>query len=65
MTGVISAIFLLAFIIFKGYKRLKVAAFWKSLLAFGVLAVLLVGLAMLPYLNPNSQNGLASRSADI
>ena len=64
MTGVISVVFILGFILFKGYKRLKYAAFWKSLLAFGVLAVLLVGLAMLPYLNLNSQNGLASRSAE-
>lgn len=64
MTSVISVIFLLGFIIFKGYKRLKHAAFWKSLLAFGMLAVLLVGLAMLPYLNLNSQNGLVSRSAE-
>jgi hypothetical protein len=64
MTILISGVFLLGFIIFKGYKRLKYAAFWKSLLAFGLLAVLLVGLSMLPYLNLNSQNGLASRSAD-
>ncbi len=64
MTSLISVVFLLGFIIFKGYKRLKTAAFWKSLLAFGLLAVLLVGLAMLPYLDLNSQNGLASRSAE-
>ncbi len=43
---------------------MKSKEFWKSLLAFGVLAVVLVGLSMLPYLNLNSQNGLASRSAD-
>jgi hypothetical protein len=64
MTSIISVVFVLGFVIFKGYKRLKYSAFWKSLLAFGVLAVLLVGLAMLPYLNLNSQNGLASRSAE-
>ena len=64
MTIVISGVFLLAFIIFRGYRRLKYAAFWKSLLAFGVLALILVGLSMLPYLNLNSQNGLASRSAE-
>jgi hypothetical protein len=64
MTSLISVIFLLGFVIFKGYKRLKYAVFWKSLLAFGLLAVLLVGLAMLPYLNLNSQNGLASRSEE-
>jgi hypothetical protein len=64
MTILISGVFLLGFIIFKGYKRLKYAAFWKSLLAFGVLALLLVGLSMLPYLRLNSQNGLASRTAD-
>ena len=64
MTILISGVFLLGFIIFKGYKRLKSAAFWKSLLAFGLLALILVGLSMLPYLNLNSQNGLASRSAE-
>jgi hypothetical protein len=64
MTILISGVFLLGFVIFKGYKRLKYAAFWESLLAFGLLALLLVGLSMLPYLRLNSQNGLASRSAD-
>jgi hypothetical protein len=64
MTSLISAVFLLGFVIFKGYKHLKHAVFWKSLLAFGLLAVVLVGLAMLPYLNLNSQNGLASRSPE-
>jgi hypothetical protein len=64
MTILISGVFLLGFVIFKGYKRLKVAVFWKSLLAFGLLAVVLVGLSMLPYLNLNSQNGLASRSVE-
>ena len=39
MTILISGVFLLGFIIFKGYKRLKDAVFWKSLLAFGLLAV--------------------------
>jgi hypothetical protein len=64
MTILISGVFLLGFIIFKGYKRLKYAVFWKSLLVFGLLAVVLVGLSMLPYLSLNSQNGLASRSVD-
>jgi hypothetical protein len=64
MTILISGVFLLGFVIFKGYKRLKYAAFWESLLAFGLLALLLVGLSMLPYLRLNSQNGLASRAAD-
>jgi hypothetical protein len=64
MTILISGVFLVGFIIFKGYKRLKFAAFWKSLLAFGLLAGLLVGLSMLPYLRLNSENGLASRSVD-
>ncbi len=64
MTGLITVVFLLGFLIFKGYKRLKVAAFWKSLLAFGALAVLLVVLAMLPYLNLGSQNGLTTRPVD-
>jgi hypothetical protein len=43
---------------------LKHAAFWKSLLAFGVLAVLLVGLSMLPYLQLGSENGLTTRSVE-
>jgi hypothetical protein len=62
MTIIISGVFVLGFLIFKGYKRLKHAAFWKSLLAFGLLAVILVGLSMFPYLLLNSENGLASRS---
>jgi hypothetical protein len=64
MTGLITVFFLLGFILFKGYKRFKNPAFWKNLLAFGLLALLLVGLSMLPYLRLNSENGLASRSAD-
>ncbi len=62
MTIIMSGVFVLGFLIFKGYKRLKHAAFWKSLLAFGLLAVILVGLSMFPYLRLNSENGLASRS---
>jgi hypothetical protein len=64
MTGLISAFFLLGFILFKGYKRLKSTVFWKSLLAFGALAIILVGLSMLPYLRLNSENGLASRPVE-
>jgi hypothetical protein len=64
MTMLVTGVFLLGFIIFKGYKRLKVAAFWKSLLAFGLLTVVLVGLSMLPYLGLNAQNGLTSRSVE-
>ena len=64
MTVLISVVFLVGFVIFQGYKRLKYATFWESLLAFGLLAAVLVGLAMLPYLNLNSQNGLASRSVE-
>jgi hypothetical protein len=62
MTIVISGVFVLGFLIFKGYKRLKDAAFWKSVLAFGLMAIILVGLSMIPYLHLNSENGLASRS---
>ena len=62
MTVLLTAVFLLGFILFKGYKRLKYAVFWKSLLAFGVLAGVLVGLSMLPYINLGSQNGLAWHS---
>jgi hypothetical protein len=62
MTIIMSGVFVLGFLIFKGYKRLKHAVFWKSLLAFGLLVIILVGLSMFPYLHLNSENGLASRS---
>jgi hypothetical protein len=64
MTMLLTIVFLLGFFIFKGYKRLKHVVFWKSLLAFGVLAVLLVGLSMLPYLQLGSENGLTTRSVE-
>ncbi len=64
MTILISGVFVLGFLLFKGYKRLKYAVFWKSVLAFGLVAVVLVGLSMVPYLQLNSEAGLASRSAD-
>jgi len=64
MTILISGVFLAGFLIFKGYQHLKSPVFWKSLAAFGVITVVLVGLAMLPYLKLNSQGGLASRSVD-
>jgi hypothetical protein len=64
MTIIISAVFLVGFLIFKGFKRLKDKEFWKSVTAFGLLAVLLVGVSMLPYLNLNAQSGLADRSVD-
>jgi len=64
MTMITSAVFLLGFVVFKGYKRFKSGVFWKSGLAFGLLAVLFIGLSMLPYLSLNSQDGIASRSVD-
>jgi hypothetical protein len=64
MTGLISVFFLLGFILFKGYKRVKTAAFWKSILAFCVLAAILVGISMLPYLRLNAEEGLASRPVE-
>lgn len=64
MTVLISAVFVLGFVLFKGYKRSKDMVFWKSLLVFGLLSVLLVGLAMLPYLSLDAQRGLASRSVE-
>jgi hypothetical protein len=64
MTVIISAFFLLGFIVFRGYKHLRMAGFWKSLLTFGILSILLVGLSMLPYLGLNAQNGIASRSVE-
>jgi len=64
MTILLSAVFLLGFILFKGYKRLKNPVFWKSLILFGLLGAVLVGVTMLPYLGFNAQNGLASRSVE-
>jgi hypothetical protein len=64
MTSLISGVFIIGFILFKGYKRLKHAVFWESLLAFGLVAVVLVGLSMLPYLRLNAENGLTPRSAE-
>jgi hypothetical protein len=64
MTVLITGVFLLGFLLFKGYQRLKLAVFWKSLLAFGVLAALLVGLSMLPYIRLSSQNGLETRPVE-
>ena len=64
MTILITAIFVLAFFIFGGYRRLKEREFWKSLLSFGLFAIVLVGLAMLPYVSLDAQNGLAARSVE-
>jgi hypothetical protein len=64
MTILMSGVFVFGFILFKGYKRLKHAVFWKGLLAFGLLAAILVGLSMLPYIRLNSQNGLETRPVD-
>jgi len=64
MTILITVIFLLGFIIFKGYKGLRNIEFWKSILVFSLLSALVVGLAMLPYLNINEQSGLASRPVE-
>ena len=64
MTIIISAIFLLGFLVFKGYKRLKSPVFWKSIVLFSVISIVLVGIAMLPYLSFNAQGGLASRSVE-
>jgi hypothetical protein len=64
MTALISAVFVVGFLIFKGYSRLKKGVFWKSVLVFGALAAVLVGISMLPYLRLNAQSGLASRSVE-
>jgi hypothetical protein len=64
MTILISAIFLVGFLLFKGYKRLKNPVFWKGIILFGVMSMVLVGITMLPYLTLNTQNGLASRSVE-
>ena len=65
MTMLISVVFLAGFIIFKGYRRLKVLVFWKSLLAFGLLAAILVGVSMLPYFGLNAQNGFETRPVEF
>lgn len=64
MTILMSGVFILGFVLFKGYKRLKDLAFWKSILVFGLFATALVGISMLPYLRLNAQGGLATRSVD-
>ena len=64
MTALVSAVFILGFIIFNGYKRLKTPVFWKSALIFGIFAIVLVGISMLPYLRLNAQSGLATRSVE-
>ena len=64
MAILLSAVFLLGFILFKGYKRFKDPVFWKSLILFGLLGAVLVGITMLPYLGFNAQNGLTSRPVE-
>jgi hypothetical protein len=64
MTILITAVFVLSFFIFGGYKHLKETEFWKNLLIFGLLSIVLVGLAMLPYVSLDIQNGLATRSVE-
>lgn len=64
MTILITAVFILGFIIFGGYQRFRHKEFWKSILVFGLLSIVLVGLAMIPYMSLNAQSGLASRAVD-
>lgn len=64
MTLIMSTIFLLGFLVFKGYKRLKSPVFWKSIIFFSVISIVLVGIAMLPYISFNAQSGLASRTVE-
>lgn len=64
MTVILAAVFVVVFLVFGGFKRLKDAAFWKSAIAFGVLAAILVAVTLIPYLQMSSQNGLANRSAE-
>jgi hypothetical protein len=64
MTVLVSVVFVFGYFIFEGHKRLKNGAFWKSLLIFAVLAAILVGISMLPYLSLNAENGLATRSVE-
>ena len=64
MTILLSVVFLLGFILFKGYRRLKDPVFWKSIVLFGVLSMGLVGITMLPYFGLNAQTGYASRPVE-
>ena len=64
MTMLMTVVFLLGFVIFKGYKRLRHAVFWESLVAYGLLAMVLVGLSMVPYLRLSSQSGLQTHSVE-
>jgi hypothetical protein len=65
MTIVMSGVFVVGFLIFKGYQRFREKEFWKSIITFGMLTAVLVGLSMLPYLSLNAQNGIANRSVDF
>lgn len=64
MTVIIAAVFVGGYLVFGGFKRLKEKAFWKSSIAFGVLAAILVAATLIPYLQMSAQNGLTSRSAE-
>jgi hypothetical protein len=64
MTILISAVFVLGYFIFKGYKQIKNPVLWKSLILFIVLGSILVGITMLPYLGLNATNGIASRPVE-
>jgi hypothetical protein len=64
MTVIMAAIFTGVYFVFGGFKRLKESSFWKSTITFGILAAILVGLTLVPYLQMSAQNGLADRSAE-
>ena len=64
MTILISVIFLLGFILFNGFQRLKSPVFRKSIILFGILFGILSGVSMLPYLGFNAQNGFHSFSVE-
>jgi hypothetical protein len=60
MTVLLSAVFVVAYLIFRRRQRWKDRVFWKSLLAFGLCAGVLVGLCLLPYFDPRASGGLTS-----
>jgi hypothetical protein len=64
MTTIISVIFFAGWMILGGWRRWRSTVLWKSLLTFGFLSVLLLAIAMAPYLNLNSGEGLVSWSLE-
>jgi hypothetical protein len=62
MTAVISAVFLLCYVLFVNRACLKDRAFWTKLMLLGVVAFPLVLVSALPFIGLYNQGGLATRS---